>query len=154
MAKDITSQLESLRLLNKSEFLALWLQAFGKPLQIPARRELLERCVAYRIQDRDQGGLSAATRKRLRRLTDEIAADPDTALRDIPCIKPGTRLIREWQGKTHKVTVTAEGFAYGGKRYKSLSKIARLITGTRWSGPRFFGLETSRNPTQGHSRAR
>jgi hypothetical protein len=90
----------------------------------------------------------------LQRLTEEIASDPHANLRDIPCIKPGTRLIREWRGETHKVTVTAEGFAYGGKRYKSLSKIARLITGTRWSGPRFFGLETPRNTTQDHNHAR
>ena len=96
----------------------------------------------YRLQEKAYGGLSAATRKRLRALAAEIEADPDADFLEVPRIKPGARLIREWQGETHKVTVTEDGFVYAGQRYKSLSEIARLITGTRWSGPLFFGLKS------------
>ena len=145
MTKNITEQFDSLNHVSKSEFYDLWLQYFGKPLQIPARRELLVHCLAYRIQEKAQGGLGAVTRKRLRKLAVKLEENPGSDVVDAPRIKPGTRLIREWQGETYKVTVTAEGFSYGGKRYQSLSEVARLITGTHWSGPRFFGLEAVRN---------
>jgi hypothetical protein len=95
--------------------------------------------LAYEVQAKLLGGLSAATRKRLRRLA-ERRADSGHAARAAPRLKPGTRLLREWQGETHHVTVLEEGFDYRGERHASLSVIARLITGTRWSGPLFFGL--------------
>jgi len=69
---------------------------------------------------------------------------------DVPRIRPGARLIREWQGETYKVMVVEDGFVYQGNRYKSLSEIARLITGTRWSGPRFFGLERAPGQEKRH----
>lgn len=143
MAQDTAKQLESLSRLKNTEFHALWLEFFGKPLQVPSRKDFLVRCLAYRLQERAYGGLNVSTRKRLRKLAEEIEASPTSDLRDTPRIKPGTRLIREWRGEIHKVTVTDNGFAYCGKRYKSLSEIARLITGTHWSGPLFFGLKMS-----------
>jgi hypothetical protein len=137
--------IDSVESLDHSEFHDLWLQYFGKSLQIPARKELHVRCLAYRIQEKAQGGLGAVTRKRLRKLAAELELNPCSGVIGSPRIKPGTRLIREWQGETYKVTVTAEGFSYDGERFKSLSEIARLITGTHWSGPRFFGLEAGRS---------
>jgi len=154
MFKNSTHQIESLASLKRTDFRALWAEHFGQPLKIPARRELLVCCLAYRIQEKTRGGLSVSTRKKLSKLAEEIDANPDAGLRDFPCIKPGTRLIREWRGEIHTVTTIEKGFSYAGKHYKSLSEIARLITGTRWSGPRFFGLEASRNPTREHSHAR
>ncbi len=89
--------------------------------------------------------VSRATRSHLRRLTAAARNGAIPSLLDTPRIKLGTRLIRQWQGETHEVTAIDAGFAYRGKHYLSLSEIARLITGTRWSGPVFFGLRTSHN---------
>jgi hypothetical protein len=92
------------------------------------------------MQEQAYGGLSTATRKRLNELSRKFEANANAHLSDVPRIKPGTRLIRDWRGQTHRVTVLEKGFEYAGKRHASLSRIARLITGTRWSGPLFFGL--------------
>ena len=143
MAKDIAKQLEKLADLGRQEIEALWAELFGRALKAPSRREFLVLILAYRLQEKAYGGLSAATRKRLRSAAAEIEDDPNAEFLAAPRIKPGARLIREWQGKTHKVTVIEDGFVYDGQRYKSLSEIARLITGTRWSGPVFFGLKSS-----------
>lgn len=99
--------------------------------------------LAYRVQAQQFGGLSEATRRRLRRLAGGGTAAGD-ALPPPRQLKPGTRLLREWQGRTHVVTITESGFAYDGKPYRSLSQIARTIAGTRWSGPLFFGLRDKR----------
>jgi Protein of unknown function (DUF2924) len=101
-------------------------------------RDLLIRTIAYRMQELAYGGLSKATTRKLL-----IAAKELETNGSIACdagVRPGTRLVREWHGKLHTVTVTQEGFDYAGQRYASLSKIAHAITGAHWSGPRFFGL--------------
>ena len=105
----------------------------------------MARVLAYRLQEVAFGGLKPATRRRLQQIAKALAADPRASIVDSPSIKPGTRLVREWKGRPHTVTVVEDGFQYSGKRYSSLSEIARLITGTRWSGPLFFGLKTSRS---------
>ncbi|HEV2464484.1 MAG TPA: DUF2924 domain-containing protein, partial [Acidobacteriaceae bacterium] len=83
-------------------------------------------------------------KRRLRELADSFKSEPKRASAKLAAqfrIKPGTRLIRQWQGETHHVTVCDQGFEYNGQKYSSLSEIARLITGTRWSGPLFFGIK-------------
>jgi hypothetical protein len=95
------------------------------------------------MQERAYGGLSATTRKKLRALAETLKDNPAGDIVETPRLTPGTRFIREWQGEMHQVAVENAGFLYRGKRYKSLSEIARRITGTRWSGPRFFGVKTS-----------
>jgi DUF2924 family protein len=95
------------------------------------RKELLVRIIAYRIQEQAFGGLSAASRRRLRELAGTFQRDPKTSLPGTDGIKLGTLLIRQWRGKSHQVTVRELGYEYEGKRYASLSEIARLITGTR-----------------------
>jgi len=103
-------------------------------------RELLIRGLAYRRQELEHGGLGKTTRRKLKtlakmfRTTGRVAPDPGLAL------KPGARLVREWHGRTHTVTVTEDGFEYAGASYPSLTKVAKKITGAHWSGPRFFGL--------------
>jgi hypothetical protein len=103
-------------------------------------RDLLARGVAYRHQELEHGGLGKTTRRKLKtlakmfRTTGRVGADLGLAL------KPGARLVREWHGRTHTVTLTEDGFEYAGASYASLTKIAKQITGTHWSGPRFFGL--------------
>ena len=116
-----------------------WRAIYGRPPPLRSRPEFLRRALAYEAQARLLGGLPEATCKRLRRLA-EGKGDLGHTARAAPRLKPGTRLIREWQGKAHHVTVLDEGFEYQGERYASLSVIARHITGTRWSGPLFFGL--------------
>ena len=103
-------------------------------------RDLLIRGVGYRRQEIQQGGLGKSTRRKLKTLAKmfrtegQVAPDPGLSL------KPGARLVREWHGRTHTVTVTEDGFEYGGTTYRSLTKIAKKITGAHWSGPSFFGL--------------
>jgi hypothetical protein len=112
----------------------------------PARlgRDLLARGVAYKMQERVRGGLSKATLRKLRAFAERLEADGDAILDPGPTLKPGTKLVREWRGVTHSVVVLESGFDFDGQRYRSLSKIARDITGARWSGPRFFGLTRER----------
>jgi hypothetical protein len=103
-------------------------------------RDLLVRGIAYRLQERSLGGLSPALLRKMGRFHAE--AEAKDARRSAPPIslKPGARLVRQWRGVTHTVLVQADGFEWSGRRYPSLSIIAREITGARWSGPRFFGL--------------
>jgi hypothetical protein len=104
--------------------------------------DLLRRSIAYRIQERAYGGLPSSTRRLLDQLVKAATAKPNGRLLLPWRIKPGSELVRTWKGKSHRVMVMADGFAYDGKRFTSLSEIATEITGTRWNGPRFFGLRT------------
>jgi DUF2924 family protein len=103
--------------------------------------DLLRRAVAYRLQERVLGGLKPSTRRLLERVAED--AQPRRSASAAPARKvgPGAVLIREWRGTSHQVTVLEEGVLFRGKRYRSLSEVARKITGTRWSGPLFFGLK-------------
>ena len=103
-------------------------------------RDLMLREIAYKMQERTHGGLAPAIRRRLRALAEEIEANGAEALASVPLLKPGTRLLREWGGKTHTVIVLDDGFEYESERHHSLTQIARRITSAHWSGPRFFGL--------------
>ena len=113
-------------------------------------RDLLIRGIGYHLQEIEHGGLSRSTRRKLKTLakmfqtTGRVA--PDLGL----SLKPGARLIREWHGRTHTVTVTEEGFEYAGASYSSLTTIAKGITGAHWSGPRFFGLKAAKGNCPGH----
>ena len=114
----------------------------------PYNRRFLESRLAYRIQELAYGGLKPATVKRLERLGEELDGGDRVKSRkradhsDKPIT--GTRLLREWKGVEHVVTVLAEGYEWQGRPYKSLSAIARAITGTRWNGLVFFGLKNQR----------
>jgi hypothetical protein len=118
-----------------------WERVFGRPAPVRARRNFILRTLVYQKQADQYGGLSKATKRRLTKLYASFKADPDhRPPRARQQLKPGTRLVREWQGVVHSATVTELGFAYRNTHYNSLSAIAREITGTRWSGPTFFGL--------------
>ena len=97
-------------------------------------KDLMARGIAYEIQARELGGFTPAEKKELAAL----ATGPRPA--DLPKSKTGMRLYRSWQGMTHEVLVLKSGYSWRNKRYESLSEVARAITGTRWSGPRFFGV--------------
>jgi hypothetical protein len=114
---------------------------FGAPPPRRLGKELMIRAIAHRIQERAEGGLRPALLRRLCKLAKELQQTGVIRLDDRRPVKPGTRLIRDWRGATHEVTVTKDGFIYRDQQYVSLSRIAREITGTRWSGPAFFGLK-------------
>jgi Protein of unknown function (DUF2924) len=106
-----------------------------------ASRGLVIYCLAYRLQQNAYGGLSATARQRLRSLALPLAPEHGSAKPARVRLAPGTRLIRQWRAQRHEVTVLEHGFAYRGGHYRSLSAIARVISGCHCSGPRFFGLK-------------
>ena len=137
----IAAEIGQLRALSRQKLLVLWKKLYGRALPNGVRREVMIPFLAYKIQEKAYGGLKPWTLSELRRIARGLegragSAEPRTQRR----IKPGTRLIRQWRGETHEVTVGETGFEYRGIGYRSLSEIARKITGTRWSGPAFFGL--------------
>jgi hypothetical protein len=111
-------------------------------------RDLLIRALAYKIQEQASGGPDAVLKRRLRKLAEQLAAGTALSEGTGTTLKAGARLVREWRGQTHTITVLENGFDYEGRRFRSLSQIAKTITGVHWSGPRFFGL------AKGSARAR
>jgi len=103
-------------------------------------RDALLRGVLYKVQERAYGGLSRRAERALHRLTDKAAGLTDVSTDPSRALTPGTRLLRQWRGCTYTVLVQEKGFDYDGRRYRSLTQIAKEITGAHWSGPRFFGL--------------
>ena len=103
-------------------------------------QDLMRRAIAYRIQEKAFGGLSAASKRKLKDHATQIEITGRVRPDSRPVVRSGARLVREWNGRTYTVTVTEDGFGYGGKTYRSLTRVARVITGAHWSGPRFFGL--------------
>lgn len=133
-AERITCEVRALEGMDLHSLRDEWRRRYGPPPRMRST-ELLARLLAWRIQADAFGGLDATT---IRLLKSE-APPPVQALLD-----PGTRLFREWQGQRHEVQVLQQGFGYAGREYRSLSEVARAITGTRWNGPRFFGLRDGR----------
>jgi hypothetical protein len=111
-------------------------------------RELLVRAVAHRMQELALGGLRPEPRRQLMRAAQQFKQTGEARIRARPELRPGTRLMREWQGRTYEVLVLDDGFSWQNTRYRSLSALARKITGTPWSGPLFFGLKPNRPATR------
>lgn len=133
-----TELIHSLPMLSKDRLNALWHENFAEPPG-KIRRELMLPILAFRIQERIYGGFTAKTKQYLREILNSLA--PKSRFRNEARrrFKPGTRLVREWKGEIHEVILSVDGYEYRSKRYKSLSPIACEITGTRRSGPAFFG---------------
>jgi len=119
-----------------------WKTLYGTEKPPRASHDLLTRAVAYRLQERVLGGLSASTRRLLERIADAAAEHRPMRLKPQCKLHPGAILLRHWGGVQHQVTVLQSGVQFRGQQYRSLSEVARIITGTRWSGPLFFGLKT------------
>jgi len=137
----ILARLAALKFMSVNDLKAEWQALFNAPAPNNSRT-FLESRLAYRIQELTYGGPDKQTRRLLDLLADEVEG---TLTRKAQIADPrnpvvGTKLIREWDGTAHTVTVLKDGFDWGGQRYKSLSAVARAITGTRWNGYRFFGL--------------
>ena len=156
MTTSVVKQIADLERMSISDLQDRWSQLIGTE---PPRynREFLVRRLAHRLQELTHGGLSQAARTQMNQLLDEAGYDEIGALpadrrpaqgrRELPVL--GTRLIREWDGQRHAVTVVQGGFEYGGRRYRSLTAIATAITGTHWNGPAFFGLRSKRKEGAG-----
>jgi Protein of unknown function (DUF2924) len=127
--------------LSLSELRDRWKTLFGHPAPKSLRRNFLARAVAYQMQVEAYGGLSAATKRRLREISNAARNGEATATLGSSRMKPGTQMIREWKNTTHTVTALAEGFEWNGCTYKSLSAAANAITGTNWNGFAFFGIK-------------
>lgn len=140
--------------LSRSELRELWTQEFSEPPPATLGRDILALAIAYGRQERRQGGLSKPIARELdwlfeQALRGDRTGKPTAVTAALP--RNGTILVREWQGTTHHVTVVDEGFLWNGQTYRSLSGIARAITGTNWNGPRFFGMRevTGKKPERG-----
>lgn len=132
--------LEQLEGMSRTELKALWTERFGGEISNSRAPDLLRRRIAWRLQEERFGGLCTETKRRLRDLAKAYERDAEHKPSAKPKLQTGTVLTREWKGRLHTVQVKPDGYVYNGKHYKGLSKIAREITGTRWSGPLFFGL--------------
>ena len=142
-------KLSELSTAGRAELLALWTATLGKPpAALRSSRELLASALAWQLQERKFGGLSAATTRKLRVLGRAHERNKPAIRVPQPPInlRPGTVITKQWRGAQHAVIVLADGFEHRGTVYGSLSHIAREITGTRWNGPAFFGLR------KGHGR--
>ncbi len=138
----VAQKLAAILDLPRAELVKMWISAYRRPPPKGISRRLLEYAAAYHVQEQAYGGLKPTTRRKLRQLagSNSSSAVPLALPAKAKVLSPGARLVREWHGKTHTVEVIEGGFLCDGQRYRSLSEIARAITGARWSGPRFFGL--------------
>jgi len=144
-ALSLDQQLMRLAGLSLAELRAEWQQVRREPAP-PLGPDLLRRGLAHHHQERVHGRLPASTRRRLERLVRQLGAAGEIAAERDVVIKVGTRLARDWHGRTHHVLALEDGFLYEDRHYPSLSRVAAEITGATWSGPRFFGLKRRPKP--------
>jgi hypothetical protein len=138
-AASLEKDIAALTSLSSAQLRARWLQLYKCPA--PAlTADLLRRGVAWKMQEKARGGHAAAVLRELNRLARSNPDVPMAEVRSPARIKAGTRLVRHWGGQSHHIIVLDRGFLYQDQQYRSLSHIARTITGAQWSGPRFFGL--------------
>jgi hypothetical protein len=144
MSKSVLAQIGALKSMDAKALKARWRELFDAEAP-PYNRRFLESRLAYRIQELAFGGLKPETVERLAALAAQVGGKANRRAR-VAQERPitGTRLLREWKGIEHSVTVRDDGFEYQGRPYRSLSAIARQITGTRWNGLVFFGLKNQR----------
>ncbi len=142
VAVDVAAELVRLKSLTLIELHAEWRRANRMMAPNRLSRDLLIRGLTYKLQERALGGLSKSIVRKLDRLS---VAPEQSEIQNLVMpisLKPGTRLVRDWHGVTHTVLIHANGVEWNGQRYRSLTVVARKITGAHWSGPRFFGLRT------------
>ena len=155
--RDGNIDIDNLEQLSRAELRVLWEREFAGKAPRALGRDILALGIAYARQERSYGGLARPVAKELdrllaRALRDEAADAPNARTSPLP--RTGTMLVREWRGTTHHVTVVDDGFHWNGKTHQSLSSIARLITGTNWNGPRFFGMREPTKPIPEAGRGR
>ncbi len=152
-SEDLSQKLTALADLDTTGLRREWRRLYRSHPPLHIRRDLLVLAIAWKLQVRAHGGLTAAQKRKLAGIAEELRKNGDLSGSPAIRVKPGMRLMREWRGKTHDVLVLEDGFEWNGERHRSLSAIAREITGTPWSGPRFFGLQPRPKPFGGEERA-
>lgn len=135
MTESLAEEIAGLNGLSRADLTERWIRMHGAAPNKTMTKDLLVPGIAYAIQEKQHGGLTGVEKKALAALAQGKASPASGHLR------PGTRLYRCWRGSTHEVLVLEDGYSWQAKTYVSLSEVARAITGTRWSGPRFFGLK-------------
>ncbi len=146
MAENLDAELDRIKTLRLRALRKHWGKRLEEPPPAWRSADLLRRSLAFRLQEREYGGLDKNTKRRLRSLAQALESEGELPLTPDLSLKPGAKLIREWHGKTYTVIALEEGFEFKGRRFRSLSRIAREITGARWSGMRFFGLTRNSKP--------
>ncbi len=149
---DLSAKLAALAELDAASLRKEWRRLYRSHPPKRTGRDLLARTIAYKLQERALGGLNAATKRKLRTFAEQLESGGGTVFDAGISLKPGAKLVREWHGKTYTVVVLENGFQFDGRRVRSLSQIARKITGTHWSGPRFFGLKRKPEPFAGQAK--
>jgi hypothetical protein len=142
-SKTIEVQLDSLPHISRSELLKLWRDSYGSDPPEKISNLLMRQAIAHRLQVQHLGDLNFSTRRALKRLLEESGRIRFRRNARSKRVANGTVIVREWHGVTHQVTATEQGVLYRRKLFRSLSEVTHEITGTRWSGPLFFGLRTS-----------
>ena len=137
----LETQIAALSAMDHTQLRAEWRRLYRAHPPKKVRRDVLELGVAFKLQERVLGGLGASSKRRLTELTETVEVRGKLARPRTIRPRPGAKLMREWAGTTHEITVLEDGFSWQGKPWRSLSAIAQAITGTHWSGPRFFGLQ-------------
>jgi hypothetical protein len=140
---ELEAEIEHIRSLPIDAIRALWRQTFKSQPPVALGKDMLGRMIAYHVQEKALGGLSRTSL----RLLDDFERDRPAIEKIHRRLKPGTVLIREYRGELHSVVVASDGFVWRAETYASLSTIARLVTGTNWNGPKFFGLRLSLDKT-------
>ena len=136
----IEAELTALGSMSAADLRTEWVRLYRSQPPKKLSRNLLNLGVAWKLQERAFGGLSATTKRQIGELAQAMASKADLAKARTVNLRPGARLMREWHGETQEVLVVEEGYRWRGKTWRSLSVIAREMTGTQWSGPRFFGV--------------
>jgi hypothetical protein len=137
MSSELDAEIAALPKVGRAGLRERWRGLFKAAPPYSFTPDLLARGIAWRLQEKAPGGLSASARQLL---SSGPLSDRNDKTSSRPSLRPGNRLVRRWRGRTYVVEVTDAGLVYDGERFGSLSMIARHITGTRWSGPKFFGL--------------
>jgi hypothetical protein len=146
-AQNAVAKLTALEQMDHAALRAEWRRLYRAHPPKRVTRDLLMLAVAWKIQEQAYGGLGAATKRRLADLAETLERDGDVKRSRVARVRPGAKLVREWRGETHTVIVCEDGFEWKGRHWRSLSVVARKITGGHWSGPRFFGLKEKARPT-------
>ncbi len=137
----LSAEIALLESLDVAQLRARWKILYETEAPTRFSRDLLMRAVAYRMQERVLGGLKPGTRRLFERVAQDARARRPIRVAPVRQLAPGAILVREWGGTKHQVTMLESGVMFRGKPYRSLSEVARVITGNRWSGPLFFGLK-------------
>lgn len=137
----LAQKLQAIEAMDYGSLREAWTRLYAVPPPARVGRDLLQLGIAWKLQEQAYGGIRPALRRRLAALAAKVEETGDVPRDRTTRLKPGVKLVRDWNGSTHTVTVLEEGFEWQGRTWRSLTGIAGSITGVHWSGPRFFGLK-------------